>query len=67
MGGLSSQIPILLDFDCHEIEGDEELSKVLIRGDWILRDGASDEQIPGALRYALSLLLALLLDGGPVA
>jgi hypothetical protein len=67
VGGLSNLIPILLDFDRHEIEGDKELLNVPIRGDWILCDGASDEQVLGALRYALPLLLAFLLDGGPVA
>jgi hypothetical protein len=53
VGGLSDLIPILLDFHRHEIEGDEELLHVPIRGDWILRDGASDEQILAGMEKIL--------------
>lgn len=43
--GLADLIPKLLDFGRLEIEGDEKLLEAPVRGDWILREGASDEQI----------------------
>lgn len=53
VGGLLDLIPILLDFDRHEIEGDEKLLKLPIRGDWILRDGVSDEKLLAAMEEVL--------------
>jgi hypothetical protein len=53
VGGLSNLIPILVDFDRHEIEGDEELLNVPVRGDWILRTSASDEQILAGMERIL--------------
>lgn len=53
VGGLIDLIPILVEFAPHEIEGDEELLKAPIRGDWILREGASDEQILAGMEKIL--------------
>ncbi len=51
VGTLRDLIPILpgLDFHPCEIEGDEELLKMPIGGDWILRDGVPDEQLVVAM------------------
>lgn len=45
VGTLQVLISLLLDFQRHEMEGDEEMLNSRIRGDWIIREGVPDEKI----------------------